>query len=239
MPKNILIFSDGTGQAGGLRPDQRLSNVYKLYRATRSGPDSPIDPAKDRFLRTRTGSGELSGPFWSQPVTNIRKLLSSGFRHRVYPQCGGAVTRRSLSLRARRPHIPFGFNRGAYTVRSVAGVINLCGVPVKDKDGKPIPRCGKALRAIADEAVHTVYEHGAGRPREEFEDEREEKARRFRSNTNTEVDPIKNVRGNVVPYFIGVFDTVAALGSTGISKQLLSLSPCSLRSARRPSRRGF
>jgi len=46
MPKNILIFSDGTGQAGGLRPDQRLSNIYKLYRATRIGPDSAIDPAK-------------------------------------------------------------------------------------------------------------------------------------------------------------------------------------------------
>jgi len=44
MPKNILIFSDGTGQAGGVRPDQRLSNVYKLYRASRTGPDSPIDP---------------------------------------------------------------------------------------------------------------------------------------------------------------------------------------------------
>jgi hypothetical protein len=29
MAKNILIFSDGTGKAGGLRPDQRLSNVYR------------------------------------------------------------------------------------------------------------------------------------------------------------------------------------------------------------------
>lgn len=45
MAKNILIFSDGTGPAGGLRPGQRLSNVYKLYRATRSGPDLPIDPS--------------------------------------------------------------------------------------------------------------------------------------------------------------------------------------------------
>jgi len=25
MPKNILIFSDGTGQAGGLTPDQNIS----------------------------------------------------------------------------------------------------------------------------------------------------------------------------------------------------------------------
>ena len=45
MPKTILIFSDGTGQAGGLKPDQHLSNVYKLFRATRVGPDSPVDPA--------------------------------------------------------------------------------------------------------------------------------------------------------------------------------------------------
>jgi hypothetical protein len=32
MAKNILIFADGTGQIGGLRPDQRLSNVYKMRR---------------------------------------------------------------------------------------------------------------------------------------------------------------------------------------------------------------
>ncbi|MFY9735742.1 MAG: DUF2235 domain-containing protein, partial [Rhodoplanes sp.] len=80
MAKNILIFSDGTGQAGGLRPDQRLTNIYKLYRATRTGPDSPIDPAKQiAFYDPGLGSGEQSGPFWSHPVTSIRKLLSSGF----------------------------------------------------------------------------------------------------------------------------------------------------------------
>ena len=44
MPKSILIFSDGTGQIGGMRPDQRLSNIYKMYRAMRPGPDSPISP---------------------------------------------------------------------------------------------------------------------------------------------------------------------------------------------------
>jgi hypothetical protein len=46
MAKNIIIFSDGTGQVGGLRPDERRSNIYKLYRATRCGPDTDIDPAK-------------------------------------------------------------------------------------------------------------------------------------------------------------------------------------------------
>lgn len=219
MSKNILIFSDGTGQAGGLRPDQRLSNIYKLYRATRTGPDSPIDPAKQiAFYDPGLGSGELSGPFWSQPVTSIRKLLSSGFGTgftRNVADCYEAIL--SVYETGDRIYL-FGFSRGAYTARSVAGVMNLCGVPVKDKDGKPIPRHGSGLRAIAEEAVHTVYEHGAGRARGEFEDEREEQARRFRVKYSTQDDPEKNERGNVVPYFIGVFDTVAALGSSGINK---------------------
>jgi uncharacterized protein (DUF2235 family) len=42
--KNVVIFSDGTGQAGGFRFDEKRSNIYKLYRATRCGPDSSVDP---------------------------------------------------------------------------------------------------------------------------------------------------------------------------------------------------
>ena len=45
MPRNIVVYSDGTGQDGGVRAEQRLSNVYKMYRASRVGPDSAIDPA--------------------------------------------------------------------------------------------------------------------------------------------------------------------------------------------------
>ena len=46
MPKSILIFSDGTGQAGGVTFDENRTNIYKLFRATRCGPDSPINPAE-------------------------------------------------------------------------------------------------------------------------------------------------------------------------------------------------
>ena len=44
MPKNILIFSDGTGQRGGQHFDELRTNIYKLYRATRCGPDTIVDP---------------------------------------------------------------------------------------------------------------------------------------------------------------------------------------------------
>jgi hypothetical protein len=34
--KNIVVYSDGTGQDGGVRPWQRTSNVYKLYHASQT-----------------------------------------------------------------------------------------------------------------------------------------------------------------------------------------------------------
>lgn len=220
MAKNILIFSDGTGQAGGVRPDQRLSNIYKMYRATRIGPDSIIDPASQiAFYDPGLGSAEIPSPGLMQVVTVIRKYLSSAF--------GTGLTRNVADcyehiLKIYEPGdriFLFGFSRGAYTVRSVAGVINLCGVPTKDADGKPIPRAGRALRRIADEAVHDVYEHGAGRDRATYEPEREEKARRFRVKYGTQDEETgQNQRGNAPPYFIGVFDTVAALGAAGLKR---------------------
>jgi uncharacterized protein (DUF2235 family) len=217
MPKNIVIFSDGTGQAGGLRPDQRLSNVYKLYRAARPWPDSPISPAQQvAYYDPGLGSAEIGGLFWEQPIALVRKLLSSatgmGFSRNVI-DCYEQI------LRFYEPGdriFLFGFSRGAYTVRAVGGVMNLCGVPTCDVDGSPLPNYGQRLREIATEAVCSVYEHGAGHPREKYEAEREEKARRFRQSYCSQDDPSENRRGNVVPYFIGVFDTVAALGTSGI-----------------------
>ena len=57
MARNIVVFSDGTGQAGGLTPDENISNIYKLYRATRCGPDTEIDPrhGATNLLRSRSG----------------------------------------------------------------------------------------------------------------------------------------------------------------------------------------
>lgn len=51
-------------QAGGLRPDENRSNIYKLYRATRCGPDTTIDPREqlafyDAGLGSRPPGGAL------------------------------------------------------------------------------------------------------------------------------------------------------------------------------------
>lgn len=110
----------------------------------------------------------------------------------------------------------FGFSRGAYTVRCVAGVLSLCGIP-QQVGSDPLPRSGSRLRKIANEAVRSVYEHGAGKDRNKYRGEREEKARRFREKyASNDGDS-----SNVAPYFIGAFDTVAALGSRGLRRYLI------------------
>ena len=68
MPKHVIIFSDGTGQAGGLRFDENRSNIYKLYRATRCGPDFTVDPGEqvtfyDPGLGSPADGGHLLGIF--------------------------------------------------------------------------------------------------------------------------------------------------------------------------------
>ena len=211
MAKNILIFSDGTGQFGGLSPDQRLSNIYKLYRATRPGADSMIDPAQQvAFYDAGLGTGE-GGAGWSQKISRIfGAAFGTGISDNI-ADCYEAIVKRYET--GDRIYL-FGFSRGAYTARCVANVLDLCGVPSRMPDGSPVPRGGNALRAIAKEAVFEVYEHGSGHPRAKYEEEREEKARRFRAKYDScGVGLDGEEQGNVAPYFVGVFDTVASLGT--------------------------
>lgn len=213
MSKNILIFSDGTGQAGGVRPDQQLSNIYKLYRATRIGPDSPINPAQQvAFYDAGLGTDDDAGQMVLGSLMFLRKLLASA--------TGRGITRNITDcyeaiMNAYEPGdriYLFGFSRGAYTARCVAGVLSLCGVPTKNKHGAPLRRYCSETRAIADEAVRKVYEHGAGKPAADYDDERNELGRRFREKYGSGTLDAPNAE----PYFIGVFDAVASLGATGL-----------------------
>ena len=162
MGKNILIFSDGTGQAGGLLPDEMRSNIYKLYRATRCGPDTTIDPALQlAFYDPGLGSQTDGGRIRLGLVRRLRNVLSQatglGITDNII-DCYAAIVR--MWEPGDRIYL-FGFSRGAYTVRCVAGVLGLCGVPTRMKDGSPLRRDPDSARAIAKEAVKQVYRYGA------------------------------------------------------------------------------
>lgn len=217
MCKNIVIFSDGTGQAGGVRPDQHLSNIYKLYRACRAGPDSPIDPSQQiAFYDAGLGTEADEGSVPLRAVQLLSKVASSATGRGISTNIADCYEAIVKHYEPGDRIFLFGFSRGAYTARCVGGVLNLCGIPTTGQDGSPLPRYGRALRKIAEEAVAEVYEHGAGRDRAKFEPERLEKARRFRVKYGSDIDG----QANAVPYFIGVFDTVASLGAKGLRRGL-------------------
>jgi uncharacterized protein (DUF2235 family) len=211
MTKNIVVYSDGTGQDGGARPEQRISNIYKMYRISRDHAETGIDPSRqvvfyDAGLGTDIGATALTAP-----MRFVQKLLGSvtgaGIKRNIADCYEFIVDHYEPGDRI----FLFGFSRGAYTVRSLANLLMLCGVPTKTPAG-PLLRYRKAVKDIAWEAVDTVLEHGAGHPRADFEAERLELARRFQVKYGSG----DGSDANVAPYFIGVFDTVAALGARGL-----------------------
>lgn len=213
MPKNIVVYSDGTGQDGGARPEQTVSNVYKMYRASRTAPDNPIDPQEqvafyDPGLGTDIGSTALTAPW-----RFIQKLLASVTGNGIVKNIADCYAFIINHYEDGDRIFLIGFSRGAYTVRSLANLLMLCGVPTTTPSG-PLKRFRKQVMDIAVEAVTVVLEHGAGHPRHEYASERNEQARRFRAKYGSN----GNVNSNVAPYFIGVFDTVAALGAYGLRR---------------------
>ena len=119
MPKNIVICSDGTGNIGG---KTHGTNVWRIFnavdRARNDGADEQITYYDDgigtasiRWLRL------LQGAFGWGISRNIREaymFLVMNYKH------GDRV-------------FLFGFSRGAFTVRSLAGMIGRCGLIQRDK----------------------------------------------------------------------------------------------------------
>jgi uncharacterized protein (DUF2235 family) len=112
----------------------------------------------------------------------------------------------------------FGFSRGAYTVRCLAAVLSLCGVPTRMPDETPLRRdvCGST--AIAKEAVKQVYQFVSSPKDTAYVEQRKALAANFRQKYACD----DNGAPNAVPFFIGVFDTVASLGSYLLSAALVA-----------------
>ena len=221
MGKNILIFSDGTGQRGGLQFDERRSNIYKLFRATRCGPDSSVDPSLqlafyDPGLGTLPGGLGLVGMVWRKIYNLASQATGLGITANII-DCYAAII--SLWRPGDRIFL-FGFSRGAYTVRCVGGVLALCGVPTCMKGGEPLKLDPASARRIASEAVKKVYQHVSSPKDAPHLAQRVALAAQFRANHGADHDG----QSNAFPYFIGVFDTVASLGSYGLFAALSAIA---------------
>ena len=162
MAKNIVVFSDGTGQEGGRGYN---TNVYKLFNMIEDRTEKQIT-FYDRGLGTgwRKITGNAAGMGISKNILECYEFI---FDH----YCAGDQV------------FLFGFSRGATTVRSLSSFIHLFGI-------LPKPR---------PELIKRAYKIYKTRNRAK----RDKLAADFVKRHHTMWCRIK---------FLGVWDTVAALG---------------------------
>lgn len=202
LSKNILVFADGTGNEGGLLPDESRTNVYKLYRATRTGPDSIIDPTKQLALYVPGIGTPTPGhdTLRHRRKLTLQQMFGFGIMGKIV-DCYVALM--GVWQPGDRIYL-FGFSRGAYTARCLAHVLELCGIPTRERNGDALSLDPQSLRKVAREAVSCIYV--LGMPRNETK--AAERARVFRTAHASQVG--RNAGASA--YFIGIWDAVAAIG---------------------------
>jgi uncharacterized protein (DUF2235 family) len=211
VPKNILIFADGTGNESGLLPDESRTNVYKLFRATRTGPDTTIDPNRQiAFYIPGVGTPGVTPPsFWKRIWKAIQQAVGGGLTSQIV-DCYAAII--SVWMPGDRIHL-FGFSRGAYCVRCLAHVLEVIGLPTKEMSGEPLSLEPRSLRSVAKSAVTTLYRLGLPQPNEIT---RSENAKTFRSAHHC----VTGADSGAIPFAICIWDAVGAVGwlHVGVSK---------------------
>jgi len=172
MSKNIVIFSDGTAQT---KEQEKPTNVAKLFTYIQ----------KDDVNQVACYEPGLG----TEPLGLLGKAFGVGISRNIQESYKFIVEQYTSG-----DHIYlFGYSRGAYTVRSLSGFINMFGLLSDPQD------------ELVEEA-YNIYRKGVN-PQimgiERTLQRRKEKADAFRKKHKTDPCIIK---------FIGVWDTVGALG---------------------------
>jgi uncharacterized protein (DUF2235 family) len=225
-PKNIVLCSDGTGNT---TLKGRGSNVFKLYEALDLHGETPQIAFYDDGVGTQglRPLKLLGGAFGWGLKRNVKELYTSLCR--VY-QPGDRI-------------YLFGFSRGAYTVRTLGGLIIRCGILRVREDGRSLSEeelkrrvdaahrafrkhCKRFVKAreLATDTVlkvKTVLPGGLeaelsrppGEPADSDEDTPARRATDAFRRTYAVQDDDHAPDGKVDIQLIGVWDTVAAVGT--------------------------
>ncbi len=108
MGKRIVFCADGTWQA-----PVNNTNVYRLYKA--------LTVASDQVTFYDDGVGA--------DATGLDRILDGAFGQGILQKIQDGYTKISHVYESGDEIFLFGFSRGAYTVRALAGMIMACGVP--------------------------------------------------------------------------------------------------------------
>lgn len=202
MPKNIVLCSDGTGNQD---IKNHGTNVFKLYEAVDLQGHKLKQVTKqiafyDDGVGTKNAFAKVVGGAFGWGFSrNVRAL----YRELVNVYEPGD----KLYL--------FGFSRGAYTVRALAGFIQYCGVlDIDYYSGLPREVLTNTVQNLWDQFREVAFKAGPARERRgkvlapsDIETRRQERIARRRANrAATPEEPVDIA-------FIGVWDAVGAIGA--------------------------
>jgi len=189
--KNIVLCADGTGHRGGYGID---TNVYKTYKAVDINSQGV-----DQYTFYDQGVGtDKSDTSKNKYRTALSGAFGFGFRNNVL----------HLYHFLARSYNPgdaiflFGFSRGAATVRAFAGFINACGLVDRNHSSVQTNGAfdGDKFQELVERAFE-CYQHNKNKPaQQKFKDQYALK------------DSIHAPNGDFKIKFVGVWDTVSALG---------------------------
>ncbi len=125
MSKRIIFCCDGTWD-----DKQDATNVYKLFKA--------IPLAADQIAFYDDGVGSDGNP--------IDKLLGGAFGDGLFQKIKHGYTKIAHVYEQGDEVFIFGFSRGAFTARSLAGMIAICGLPTGTFDNNLTDAAFQAYR---------------------------------------------------------------------------------------------
>ena len=139
--KNIILCSDGTGNSGG---KGHGTNVWRLFNAVDQavpvGRDEDTEPLQIAFYDDGVGTQKFK----------LLKVIGGAFGFGLRRNIRELYTFLVNNYRPDDRIFLFGFSRGAFTVRSLSGLIQKCGILDLEKisdDGMPdIIQVRKAVR---------------------------------------------------------------------------------------------
>jgi len=193
MAKNIILFSDGTGNKGGTGSDTNVFRLYHAIKVVKSKDDVSNKQRREQVCFYDNGVGTATnsifrafgGAFGAGFRENVRDLYEFTCRHFKEDD-----------------HIyGFGFSRGAATIRAYAGMVKLCGLVeiIEDDEQGFQKQIDLAMREYVRSGGHWSL---VGILSSIIRPKKNEMCR----NTNVEIE------------FLGLWDTVSAIGIPQLPK---------------------
>ena len=122
MGKNIVVCCDGTGN----QVEGNLSNVLKLFRILRKNADQRV--------YYNPGIGTIgTNDEWTKLTQNTKSVFELATGYGLDDEILGAYRFVAQNYERDDSLFLFGFSRGAYTVRALAGFIHMVGLLAPDQ----------------------------------------------------------------------------------------------------------